>query len=234
MGSLAGEGLESEMSEAGGILGPGGPDLLIRMRGRAVGAIVCAGFGAYALYWWTQAAFNASTLGERRLWFGGIVVVAAVLVVWGIANLVALRHEPRVVLDKRLVRFYRIGYALIVATEGAAISVGGPILGHFHRPELYGQWIGAVVGIHFLPLGKLFKIPLYYWTGAAISLAAFGSLLISASSLSSAICAGGTGVALWVTAAIILSKNLESLSAKRADACWAGRMTVAAWPLVRR
>ena len=124
------------MSEAGGILGPGGPDLLIRMRGRAVGAIVCAGFGAYALYWWTQAAFNASTLGERRLWFGGIVVVAAVLVVWGIANLVALRHEPRVVLDKRLVRFYRIGYALIVATEGAAISVGGPILGHFHRPEL--------------------------------------------------------------------------------------------------
>ena len=40
MGSLAGEGLESEMSEAGGILGPGGPDLLIRMRGRAVGAIV--------------------------------------------------------------------------------------------------------------------------------------------------------------------------------------------------
>ncbi len=202
------------MSEAGGILGPGGPDLLIRMRGRAVGAIVCAGFGAYALYWWTQAAIQS----ERGLWFGGIAVVAAGLVVWGIANLVALRHEPKVVLDKRLARFYRFGYALIVATEGAAISVGGPILGHFHRPELFGQWIGAIVGIHFFPLGKLFKIPLYYWTGAAISLAAFGSLLISSDSLRSAICAGGTGVALWVTAAIILIKNLESLSAKTAVA----------------
>lgn len=215
------------MSEAGGILGPGGPDLLVRMRGRAVGAIVCAGFGAYSLYWWTLAAINdatfgPATLGERGLWFGGIAVVAAVLVVWGIANLVALRHEPRVVLDKRLARFYRIGYALIVATEGAAISVGGPILGHFHRPELYGQWVGAVVGIHFFPLGKLFKLPLYYWTGAAISLAAFGSLLISAGSLRSAISAGGTGVALWLTAIIILSMNLKSLSAKTAVAVSTG------------
>ena len=203
------------MSEAGGILGPeDGPDLLVRMRGRAVGAIVCAGFGAYALYWWTEDAIG----NDRSVWFGAITVGAAILVVWGIANLVNLRHMPRVVLDKRLVRYYRIGYAIIVTIEGAAISVGGPILGHFHRPELFGQWIGAVVGIHFFPLGKLFKIPLYYWTGAAISLAAFGSLLISASSLSSAVCAGGTGVALWITAAVILSKNLESLSAKTAVA----------------
>ena len=202
------------MSEAGGILGPGGPDLLVRMRGRAVGAIVCAGFGAYSLYWWIEDEIQV----ERGLWFGGIGAVATVLVVWGVANLVTLSHEPKVVLDKRRVRFYRIGYAFIVAIEGAAISVGGPILGHFHRPELFGQWIGAVVGIHFFPLGKLFKIPLYYWTGAAISLAAFGSLLISGSSVSSAVCAGGTGAALWITAIVILSKNLESLSAKTAVA----------------
>jgi hypothetical protein len=203
------------MSKAGGILGPqGGPDLLVRMRGRAVGAIVCAGFGAYALYWWTVDAIR----GERRPWYGAIAAITAILVVWAIASLVALRHAPRVALDRRLVRFYRIGYALIVATEGVAISVGGPILGHFHRPDLFGQWIGAVVGIHFFPLGKLFKIPLYYWTGAAISLAASGSLLISSGSLSSAVCAGGTGVALWITTVLVLSRNLESLPAKAAVA----------------
>ena len=206
------------MSEAGGILGPGGPDLLVRMRGRAVGAMVCAGFGAYALYWWTEAAIQ----GERWPWFGAIAAITAVLVVWAIASLAALRHAPRVVLDKRLVRSYRIGYALIVAIEGAAISVGGPILGHFHRPELYGQWVGAVVGLHFFPLGKLFKVPLYYATGAAISLAAFGSLLVSQSDLSSAITAGGTGMALWITAVVILSKNLERLPAKTASAVSTG------------
>ena len=206
------------MSEAGGILGPGGPDLLVRMRGRAVGAMVCAGFGAYALYWWTEAAIQ----GERWPWFGAIAAITAVLVVWAIASLAALRHAPRVVLDKRLVRFYRVGYGIIVAIEGAAISVGGPILGHFHRPELYGQWVGAVVGLHFFPLGKLFKVPLYYGTGAAISLAAFGSLLVSQSDLSSAITAGGTGMALWITAVVILSKNLERLPAKTASAVSTG------------
>ena len=212
------------MSEAGGILGPvGGPNLLVRMRGRAVGAIVCSGFGAYALYWWVQAAIDAAIRGERRLWFGAIAAATVILVSWAIANLVTLRHVPRVALDKRLVRFYRIGYALIVATEGAAISVGGPILSHFHRPDLFGQWIGAVVGIHFFPLGKLFKLPLYYWTGAAIALAAFGSLLVSGTLLSSAICAGGTGVALWITAVITLSKNLESLPAKTAVAVSPGK-----------
>ncbi len=200
------------MKEAGGILGPGGPDLLVRMRGRAVGAIVCAGFGAYALYWWTEAAIR----GERRPWFGAIAAVTAVLVVWAIANLVALRHAPRVVLDKQLVRSYRIGYGLIVAIEGAAISVGGPIVGHFHRPDLYGQWVGAVVGLHFFPLGKLFKVPLYYGTGAAISLASFGSLLISQNDLRSAITAGGTGIALWITTAVVLSKNLERLPERTA------------------
>ncbi len=198
------------MGEASGVLGPGGPDLLVRTRGRAVGAIVCAGFGAYALYWWTQAAIS----GDQRPWFSANAVVTAILVVWAIANLAALRHAPRVALDKRQVRFYRIGYLLIVATEGAAISVGGPILVHFHRPELYGQWVGAVVGLHFFPLGKLFKLPLYYWTGAAISLAAFGSLLISPSPLRSAITAGGTGLALWITATVILSENLDKTSGK--------------------
>jgi hypothetical protein len=178
------------------------------MRGSAVGAIVCAGFGAYALYWWTEAAIE----GERRLSFGAIAVVTAILVVWAIANLATLRHAPRVDLDKRLMRMYRIGYGLIVAIEGAAIFVGGPILGHYHRPDLYGQWINAVVGLHFFPLGKLFKLPLYYWTGAAISSAAFGSLLISPGSLGSAVTAGGTGLALWITAVVILSRNLDGVS----------------------
>ena len=198
------------MSDAGGILGPGGPDLLVRRRGVAVGAIVCAGFGAYGLYWWTLSAIQS----ERRPWFGTIAAGTAILVVWAIANLIVLRHAPKVDLDKRLMRIYRIGYGLIVAVECAAIFVGGPILGHFHRPDLYGQWINAVVGLHFFPLGKLFKVPLYYGTGAAIALAAFGSLLISSGSLGSAVHSGGAGMTLWITAVVILSKNFDGFPRK--------------------
>jgi hypothetical protein len=168
------------MSEAGGILGPrDGPDLLVRMRGRAVGAMVCAGFGAYALYWWVQDAIQ----GERIPWFGAIAVDhgnSCCLV-----DCEPCRPAPRATSCFGQERLVKVLQNRLRAdrrdVEGAAISVGGPILGHFHRPDLFGQWIGAVVGIHFFPLGKLFKMPLYYGTGAAISLAAFGSLLISAS-----------------------------------------------------
>ena len=79
------------MIKAAGVLGPGGPDLLVRMRGRAVGAIVCAGFGAYALYWCIQAVIQ----GEQRIWFGAIAAVTAILVAWAIANLVTLRYAPK-------------------------------------------------------------------------------------------------------------------------------------------
>jgi hypothetical protein len=57
-------------------------------------------------------------------------------------------------------------------------------------------------------------MPLYYGTGAAISLAAFGSLLISPNPLRSAITAGGTGLALWITAVVILGENLNKTSGK--------------------
>jgi hypothetical protein len=195
------------MNQAGGILGPGGPDLLLRIRGRAVGAMVCAGFGAYSLYWWTAAAIH----GERKVWFYAIAAATAILVVWAIAQLAALLRAPRVTMDGRFRRLYRIKFGVILVIEGATISLGGPILVHFHRPDLYPQWVDAVVGIHFLPLGKLFKLPLYYATGSAIFSSALGSFLIPPSPFRNAICAGGTGLALWLTAVIILSKNLAGL-----------------------
>ena len=58
------------MRESGGILGPMGQDAWLRFRGRTVGAIVLAGFGAYSMYWWTLAAIpNRKTnlvLCDRR------------------------------------------------------------------------------------------------------------------------------------------------------------------------
>ena len=133
------------MSDAGGILGPGdGQDLLARMRGRAVGAIVCAGFGAYALYWWTEAAIE----GERRLWFGAIALVTATLVVWGIASLVALRHAPRVALDKRLVAL-----RYLLAGRSWATSIGQTSTGNgsvrswgftFSRSASYSKYLFTI------------------------------------------------------------------------------------------
>lgn len=201
------------MSEAGGIFSLGSNShTWFHAIGRTVGAIVCTGFGAYSMYWWTLAAIQH----ERTAWFCGIAAFTAVFVAWAIVELSALRRIPRLAVDKRYRKRYTIGFNVIVAVEVAAIILGGPVLAHFHRQDLYPQWVDLVVGIHFLPLGKLFKLPLYYATGLAISLFALGSLLFPPGSLRLSISAGGTGLPLWATAAIILTKNLAYLPVKRA------------------
>jgi hypothetical protein len=188
------------------LFGPPGPDLWIRIRGRTIGAIVCFGFGTYSLYWWI-----VDTRGKQA-WFYTIMTVAVVLVACSIAQLGAMRHAPRPTLSGKSIIYW---FFAIVATEIAGIILGGPILAHFHRSDLYPNWVDAVVGIHFLPLGKLFKVPIYYATGAVISLAAIGSLLFSENPLRAGISAGETGLALWLTGGLILVENLSVLPPKK-------------------
>ena len=189
--------------------GAPGPDLWIRIRGRTIGSIVCFGFGAYSLYCWIVA-----TMSQKAAWLSMIAAVTAVLVIWAIVQLVAMRHAPRPTLNKQSKWAYNLKFFAVVATEVAAIILGGPILAYFHRSDLYPNWVNAVVGIHFLPLGRLFKVPLYYVTGLAITLAAFGSLLISQNSLRAGVCSGGAGLVLWLTGGLILYANLSCLPTK--------------------
>lgn len=211
--SLEGCDHRRTMSESSGLVEFGsGPGAWFHIVGRTIGAIVCTGFGAYSMYWWTLAAISR----RRPAWFFAIAVFTAGLSVWSITELNALFNTPRATVDKRLRRRYRIGFGAIFTTEVAAIILGGPMLAHFHRQDLYPQWVNLVVGIHFLPLGKLFKMPLYYAAGLAISLFALGSLLFSPSSLRLAVNAAGTGLTLWTTAVIILSKNLAYLPGRSA------------------
>lgn len=200
------------MSEAGGIFSLGSNShTWFHAMGRTVGAIVCTGFGAYSMYCSMGAIQRA-----RAAWFCAIAIVTTILLISAIAEIAALRHTPRSAPDKHYRRLYAIGFNGIVAVEVAAINLGGPILAHFHRPDLYPQWVDLVVGIHFLPLGKLFKLPLYYVTGFAISLLALGSLLFPPGPLRLVVSATGMGLTLWATAAIILTKNLAYLPVKRA------------------
>ena len=202
------------MSEASRILGPGGPDASLRFRGRAVGAIFLAGFGAYSMYWWTLAAIPSG----RQGWLYAIAAIAAIFLVWSIAQLAVFRHASKFVLDGRYRRFYAIRFAVILVVEVGAIFLAGPVLGHFQGKDLTPQWISVVVGLHFFPLGKLFKLPLYYATASVILLCSMGSLLIPASPLRLATNAGGTALALWITSFLILSRNPSYLPAETVPA----------------
>jgi hypothetical protein len=162
------------------------------------------------MYGWTVAVVQSA----RQIWFAAIAAVTSVLVIWAIAQLAFLRHAQKPAVDKRVQRHYRMGFLIILAIEVAAIFIGGPILARFHRVDLVPQWVCVVVGLHFFPLGKLFKLPLYYLTSLAILLSATGSLLILPSPRRLAVNAGGTALALWLTSSVMLSRNLSRLSSE--------------------
>jgi len=183
-------------------------DMLLVL-GRTVGAMVCAGFGAYSMYWCV-----VDIHGTPGLWMPLIAFVTIGLLVLSITQFVQLIRGHTLAFNRERRVFYRIWFSIILTVEVTAIILGGPILSHLHRGDLYPNWVDAVVGIHFLPLGKLFKMRLYYLTGAAITLAAVASLLISDSSLRAAVCSAGTGLALWLTAGLILYSNLSFLPQK--------------------
>lgn len=43
------------------------------------------------------------------------------------------------------------------------------------RFDLIPQALGVIVGLHYLPLGKIFRAQQYYWTGAVMVAARFAS-----------------------------------------------------------
>ena len=181
-------------------------DMLLIL-GRTVGAMVCAGFGAYSAYWWM-----VDLHGTAILWMPAIAFVTVSLLLLSITQFVRLIRGRTLVFNRERRVFYRIWFSAILTVEVTAIVLGGPVLSHLHRSDLYPNWVDGVVGIHFLPLGKLFQMPLYYLTGVVITLSAGACLLISDSSLRAAVCSAGTGLALWLTAGLILYKNLGCMS----------------------
>ncbi|MEU4566470.1 hypothetical protein [Micromonospora sp. NPDC023956] len=69
-------------------------------------------------------------------------------------------------------------YLLVVAAEFAAAGLGAALLGLVGWSEFTPVLVGAVVGLHFLPLAPLLDDPLLRPLGLAVCLVAFGGLVV--------------------------------------------------------
>ena len=66
-----------------------------------------------------------------------------------------------------------------------------------HRPDLAPVFAAIVVGLHFLPLGKIFRQARYYFWGIAITLWCVFCAFSFRSNMLVAWSNTGTGVLLW-------------------------------------
>jgi len=132
--------------------------------------------------------------------------VPTVLLILCVARLWALRNIPSIDDPVEAAKGKRDGmiFGLIFGAEGALIGLSSALLARFD----YGVWIpiaaALIVGLHFIPLARLFKVPLYYWTGGLCILAVLACSLIRDAG-ARVLCAGlSMAAVLWLTSILLL------------------------------
>lgn len=177
-----------------------------QLKGSARGAIICALFGSAWMYW--AVVFSGS---QTPMWFSMITLPAVVLTAWAIIRVRAVRRltssSAELAHWMRFRRFFWIDFGIEWGLAGVAVFA----LARLGRSDLIPQAVGVIIGLHFLPLVKIFRAPRYYWTGGLIVVAALASLLIHRGYLRNIAGCAAVGLTLWVTGVVILSRTSSAV-----------------------
>lgn len=177
--------------------------------GQTQGAMVLVGAG---LGWIIS---GLSALGEMPLGLFLAVLALAVLLLGGA---VAVRRSAPGVTEAPWSPQTRRGFWLVFGGEGAAIVaiVAAALL--LHSPGWILPLIALAVGLHFLPLARLFRRPLYYITGAALCAVCAATIVFMPPQWGVRhlqgwlFCAGlGSGTVLWLSAIGMLGQSGQGL-----------------------
>jgi len=172
------------------------------LKGRARGALICAVFGSAWMFW--TAAFVSTVL---ELSLALVTVIAFLIGGWAVLRVRAARRYKDSAADRE--RWVSIAPWFWIDTSAEWILGAGAViaLAHLGRYALIPQFLGVIIGLHFLPLARLLRAPRYYIMGSAIVLCVLASLLIPDGSIRNVVACAGIGLPLWVTAVVILAQD---------------------------
>lgn len=178
-----------------------GMSTVAHVRGRVAGASILTLFGsawciiALALWpahpAWSIPAGSAATL---------------VLLALCIIRLSTLRNIPRVDDPIAADKGKRTGmlFGIIFGAECVLIGICAMVLARLGLSIWIPVAAAVIVGLHFIPLARVFEVPLYYWTGLLSVLGVLGCSLIRDAGMRLL----GTGLTmaavLWLTAVLLL------------------------------
>lgn len=147
----------------------------VTVRGLASGALIMTFFGTM---WALGTAFRLSPLG-RNVLFPLVGVLTIALVVADVHLLRAARRVATVSLPVARSTEKDMGrrFALVSTLEIVSIIVASNVLAANNRDEFIPLAISLIVGVHFLPLAAVFQVPVYYLTGAVMSMFALVALV---------------------------------------------------------
>jgi hypothetical protein len=171
------------------------------VRGCVAGAAILTIFGSawciIALALWPAHSVWSIAAGS---------VATVVLLALCVMRLRALRNIPSVDDPVAAAKGKRTGmlFGIIFGTEGGLIWLCATLLPRLGLSIWIPIAVAVIVGLHFIPLARVFEVPLYYWTGVLSVLGVLGCSLIRDAG-PRLLCAGLTMAAvLWLTAVLLL------------------------------
>jgi hypothetical protein len=165
----------------------------------ARGALMRSFFGSTLMYWAVVLSGNPTPLR-----FSILAVPAVGLIAWAIFRVRATRNLPCSADDLAHWSAVRAFYWIDVRLEWGLIGVAVFALVRLARFDLIAQTFGVIIGLHYLPLGKIFRAPQYYGTGGVMVTVALGSLLIPRGHIRNIVGCASVGLTLWATCFAIL------------------------------
>lgn len=133
-------------------------------------------------------------------------VATLVLLALCVMRLRALPNIPSVHDPVAAAKGKRAGklFGIIFGVESGLIWLCATLLARLGLSIWIPIAVAVIVGLHFVPLARVFEVPLYYWTGAVSVLGVLGCSLIRDAG-TRLLCAGLTMAAvLWLTAVWLL------------------------------
>lgn len=166
-----------------------------QLRGRAIGSLFFTGFGAL----WLVIALYAL---ERLSVIAGVflALVIALLLLNASRLFGEARRWPRVPDDPAMGR----AFGRINAIQWIAVFVVAFTFAKLHLDAYIMSAITLIVGLHMFPLARLFHYSMHNKTGAVLVAWSVLSTFIVPKDHLQGIAALGTGMILWIAAAITL------------------------------
>jgi hypothetical protein len=169
---------------------------------------VLAGAGVAGLDGLARSAIWAVTaLVAISLCLAGLRLIWAARALPHDASRAARSHRHRV---NRL-------FGLVFGLEIALIVVATNTLRAWGLDRLVPPVVAVIVGVHFLPLARIFEVPIYYATGTALILIGGAGLAGTAGTSTStwpASVAFASALVVWLTAAVSLGQAYRTWAAR--------------------
>jgi len=125
---------------------------------------------------------------------------------------------PRSEADPERARQVGRGFGRVNALQWVAITVTAIVLGRLHLDAYIPAAVTLIVGLHFFPLGRLFRYPQHYITGTVLVVWAVDCLAFVPRETLQSTTAFGTGAILWVSSVVTLVRSFRLLARRHVNA----------------